>query len=227
MKAEQIAMYLDILSEQGFFISLIQHANDKTNRFICLIQVINKDGVAIYRPGVLPIDAADRYLDELQKGISWEQDVIHLFGKTFITHRRVAWFGDEPYEYKYSKIGRVAKPWTNVLKQIKEIVELSCDESFNSCLLNLYRDGNEGMGWHADNEKELKRNGTIASVSLGAERKFSFKHNASREVVNLNLENGSALLMRGEIQQFWKHSLPKSKKISNPRVNLTFRNIKA
>lgn len=192
-----------------------------------MIQIINKDGVAIYHPGVLSIDTANQYLIELQKGISWEQDVIHLFGKTFITQRRVAWFGDEPYEYKYSKISRVAKPWTNVLKQIKEIVESNCDESFNSCLLNLYRDGNEGMGWHADNEKELKRNGTIASVSIGAERKFSFKHKVSHEVVDINLENGSALLMKGEIQQFWKHCLPKSKKISKPRVNLTFRNIEA
>jgi alkylated DNA repair dioxygenase AlkB len=192
-----------------------------------LIQIINKDGVAIYHPGVLPIDTANQYLIELQKGISWEQDVIHLFGKTFITQRRVAWFGDAPYKYKYSKISRVAKPWTNVLKQIKEIVESNCDESFNSCLLNLYQDGNEGMGWHADNEKELKRNGTIASVSIGAERKFSFKHKVSHEVVDINLENGSALLMKGEIQQFWKHCLPKSKKISKPRVNLTFRNIEA
>ena len=191
------------------------------------MQIINKDGVAIYHPGVLSIDTANQYLIELQKGISWEQDVIHLFGKTFITQRRVAWFGDEPYEYKYSKISRVAKPWTNVLKQIKEIVESNCDESFNSCLLNLYQDGNEGMGWHADNEKELKRNGTIASVSIGAERKFSFKHKVSHEVVDINLENGSALLMKGEIQQFWKHCLPKSKKISKPRVNLTFRNIEA
>jgi len=192
-----------------------------------LIQIINKDGAAIYHPGVLPIDTANQYLIELQKGISWEQDVIHLFGKTFITQRRVAWFGDAPYKYKYSKISRVAKPWTNVLKQIKEIVESNCDESFNSCLLNLYQDGNEGMGWHADNEKELKRNGTIASVSIGAERKFSFKHKVSHEVVDINLENGSALLMKGEIQQFWKHCLPKSKKISKPRVNLTFRNIEA
>jgi len=192
-----------------------------------LIQIINKNGVAIYHPGVLSIDTANQYLTELQKSISWEQDVIRLFGKTFITQRRVAWFGDEPYEYKYSKIGRVAKPWTNSLRYIKEVVESNCDETFNSCLLNLYRDGNEGMGWHADNEKELKLNGTIASVSLGAERKFSFKHKVSQEVVDINLENGSALLMKGEIQQFWKHCLPKSKKISKPRVNLTFRNIEA
>ena len=192
-----------------------------------MIQIINKDGVAIYHPGVLSIDTANQYLIELQKDISWEQDVIHLFGKTFITQRRVAWFGDEPYEYKYSKISRVAKLWTNALRRIKEVVEANCDESFNSCLLNLYQDGNEGMGWHADNEKELKRNGTIASVSIGAERKFSFKHKVSHEVVDINLENGSALLMKGEIQQFWKHCLPKSKKISKPRVNLTFRNIEA
>lgn len=192
-----------------------------------MTQIINKDGVAIYHPGVLSIDTANQYLIELQKGISWEQDVIHLFGKTFITQRRVAWFGDEPYEYKYSKISRVAKLWTNTLRRIKEVVESNCDESFNSCLLNLYRDGNEGMGWHADNEKELKRNGTIVSISLGAERKFSFKHKVSHEVVDINLENGSALLMKGEIQQFWKHCLPKSKKISKPRVNLTFRNIEA
>jgi alkylated DNA repair dioxygenase AlkB len=191
-----------------------------------LIQIINKDGIVVYQPSVLSIDTANRYLIELKNSISWDQDVIQLFGKTFITNRRVAWFGDEPYVYKYSKIGRVAKPWTNALKQIKEIVELSCDESFNSCLLNLYRNGNEGMGWHADNEKELKQNGTIASVSLGAERRFSFKHNVSREVVNLNLENGSVLLMKAELQQFWKHCLPKSKKVSKTRINLTFRNIK-
>ena len=123
------------------------------------------------------------------------------------------------------KIKRTALPWTDELLEIKRIVENQEPVEFNSCLLNFYHDGDDGMSWHSDNEKELEKNGVIASVSLGAERKFSFKHKRNKEKIDLILGNGSLLVMKEQIQTHWMHQLPKSKKISEPRINLTFRTI--
>ena len=113
--------------------------------------------------------------------------------------------------------------WTPELLSLKEIIELKTGEKFNSCLLNLYHNGNEGMGWHSDNEKELGEHPVIASLSLGAARKFLLKHNQTKQKIAIILESGSLLLMKGETQEKWIHSLPKTKIIQKPRINLTFR----
>src|SRR5690606_17162899 len=165
------------------------------------------------------------YYERLMEEVAWQNDQTLIFGRLITTKRMVAWYGDEALEYTYSGMKKVASPWNTTLLELKRIVEHLTHETFNSCLLNLYHDGNEGMGWHSDAEKDLKENGTIASLSLGAERKFSFQHKQSKERIDLTLENGSLLLMRGTTQKYWLHQLPKSKKITRGKINLTFRTI--
>ena len=187
--------------------------------------IINKDGLAIYFDSLIPEEKSELFLLQLSKNIQWKNDESVIFGKHYITRRKTAWYGDRPFNYTYSKIKRTALPWTNELTEIKHIVENNESTRFNSCLLNFYHDGDDGMGWHSDNEKELEKNGVIASVSLGAERKFSFKHKKNKEKIDLILGNGSLLVMKEQIQTHWMHQLPKSKKIREPRINLTFRAI--
>jgi alkylated DNA repair dioxygenase AlkB len=138
----------------------------------------------------------------------------------------VAWYGDKSYAYTYSKTTKYALPFTKELLALKQLVEMKTGANFNSCLLNLYHNGNEGMSWHSDAEKDLKKDGAIASLSFGAERKFSFKHKIKKEIVSLQLEHGSLLLMKGTTQTHWLHRLPPSTKVNKPRVNITFRSIK-
>ena len=167
-------------------------------------------------------EQADFYFKQLLETIEWRNDEVILFGKRITTKREVAWYGDKPYEYTYSNTTKRALPWTKELLELKIIIEKESGESFNSCLLNLYHSGDEGMGWHSDAEAELKKNRAIASVSFGAKRKFVFKHKESKHKVELFLEHGSLLIMKDTTQSFWLHTLPKSKKIITPRVNLTF-----
>jgi len=148
-----------------------------------------------------------------------------MFGKRIITKRKVAWYGDQPYKYSYSKSTKTALPWTKGLQSIKLTVESLTHNSYNSCLLNLYHDGSEGMGWHSDDEPELLEDGAIASISLGAERKFIFRHKETKEKIELFLHSGSVLLMSGACQRRWLHRLPPTKKVHRPRINLTFRTI--
>ena len=157
------------------------------------------------------------------QSILWEKDEIIVFGKYITTKREVAWYGDSQYVYTYSNTTRQALAWTKELFGVKQIVEKCAGIKFNSCLLNLYHNGNEGMGWHSDDEKSLGKNNTIASLSFGAERKFSFKHKQTKQTVSVVLEHGSLLIMKGATQSNWLHNLPKSKNITQPRINLTFR----
>lgn len=187
-----------------------------------IVLIIN-EGHVEYIPNFFSIDSANEFSLQLFRKIPWESDKIKLFGKEIITKRKVAWFGSKPFKYTYSKNTKTALPWTKELLQIKELIENKTGEEFNSCLLNLYHDGSEAMGWHTDNEKELKKNGTIASVSFGATRKFSLKHRVKKEIVSVQLENGSLLLMKGETQIHWVHRLHPSKKVTDVRINLTFR----
>ena len=187
--------------------------------------IINKDGIAMYTDSLIPEKKSELFLLQLSKNIQWKNDESVIFGKHYITRRKTAWYGDRPFNYTYSKIKRTALPWTNELLEIKHIVENNESTKFNSCLLNFYHDGDDGMGWHSDNEKELKKNSVIASVSLGAERKFSFKHKKNKEKIDLMLGNGSLLVMKEQIQNHWMHQLPKSRKVREPRINLTFRTI--
>lgn len=182
-----------------------------------------KDGIVNYHGCIMEQESADEYFKNLLKTIPWENDVLNMFGKRIVTNRKVAWYGDRPYAYTYSNSTKSAFPWTKDLRELKQLVEKVTNEKYNSCLLNLYHSGEEGMSWHSDDEKELKKHGAIASLSFGAVRKFVFKHKETKEKVELTLDHGSLVVMKGEVQDYWLHQLPKSKKVKAPRVNLTFR----
>ena len=184
-----------------------------------------QDGIVNYLGIVLQAEEADHYFQQLLSHIEWENDKAIIFGKEIITKRKVAWYGDEPFAYTYSNTTKYALPWTKDLTALKTITEKASGETFNSCLLNLYHTGEEGMAWHSDDEKDLKKNGVIASLSLGAERKFAFRHKLSKEKVELYLPHGSLLIMKGTTQSYWLHRLPPTKKVLKARINLTFRNI--
>lgn len=183
------------------------------------------DGEVDYIGPVMGLTEAQQYFDLLMNSIAWENDQAQIFGKIIITKRKVAWYGDEAYSYTYSNTTKSALPWTKELQELKAIAELKSGETYNSCLLNLYHSGEEGMAWHSDGEKDLKPNGAIGSMSFGAERKFSFKHKTSLQKIDVLLERGSLLVMKGETQKHWLHRLPPTKKIRKPRINLTFRTI--
>ncbi len=187
--------------------------------------LLPKDGTANYFGKIISKEKADIFFNALMQHIEWRNDEAIIFGKKIITKRKVAWYGNQQYQYAYSGITRYALPWTKELLQLKALTETVSKETFNSCLLNLYHNGNEGMAWHSDDEKDLQKNGAIASLSFGAERKFAFKHKVSGEKVELHLEHGSLLVMKDTTQSHWLHRLPPSKKIMTPRINLTFRTI--
>jgi alkylated DNA repair dioxygenase AlkB len=182
-------------------------------------------GTVNYYGKIMPVVHADRWLARLLDQIEWKNDEAIIFGRRIITKRKVAWYGDEHFEYTYSNTMKRALPWTAGLLELKGITENISGESFNSCLLNLYHDGNEGMAWHSDGEKDLKEDGAIGSMSFGAERKFLFRNKKSKETIGLVLDHGSLLLMKDATQTNWLHRLPPAKAIKTARVNLTFRTI--
>ncbi|WP_028375658.1 alpha-ketoglutarate-dependent dioxygenase AlkB family protein [Leeuwenhoekiella sp. MAR_2009_132] len=187
--------------------------------------LLPRDGTVNYYGKLIDEKAANDYLNKLLTTIEWRNDEALIFGKKIITKRKVAWYGDKPFEYTYSKTTKSALPWTAELLELKEKTEQRTGETFNSCLLNLYHDGNEGMGWHSDAEKDLQKHGAIASISLGAGRKFAFKHKDTKERIDVFLEHGSLLIMKDQTQDHWLHRLPPTKRVTEPRVNLTFRTI--
>ena len=187
--------------------------------------LLPKDGTVNYYGKIIDQEEADAFYLQLLENIEWKNDEAVIFGKKILTKRKVAWYGDENFEYTYSNSTKKAIPWTPELLKLKALAEEKTGEEFNSCLLNLYHSGDEGMAYHSDGEKDLKKNGAIASLSFGAERKFSFKHKFTKEKVDLLLEHGSLLVMKDQTQSFWLHRLPPTKKIHTPRINLTFRTI--
>lgn len=188
-------------------------------------EIISTEGKCSYYGQIISNELATTYFNILSSSIRWKNDEIIVFGKHYITSRKSAWYGDENSSYKYAGIEHQPLNWTNELLEIKLIVEQICGVKFNSCLLNLYHNGSEGMGWHRDNEKEIIPNSTIASISLGAERSFKFKNIHNKQISEIKLQHGSLLTMEGPIQQHWMHCLPKTKKVNNARINLTFRQI--
>lgn len=182
-------------------------------------------GEVFYYGCIYSKNEADGLYDYLINEIKWHNDQVIIFGKLITTKRMVAWYAEDLFTYTYSNITKVAHKFTDELIKIKSFIEQQTGESYNSCLLNLYHDGAEGMGWHSDNEKDLKKNGAIASISFGAERKFVFKNKQTKEVISVALQHGSLLVMKGETQTHWLHRLPPTKKVRQPRINLTFRTI--
>jgi len=187
--------------------------------------ILPYDGTVNYYGRLFTSREADHYKECLLGNIEWKNDEAVIFGKKIVTKRKVAWYGSMDFEYTYSNTTKKALPWTKELLELKTIVEQKTGETFNSCLLNLYHNGDEGMAWHSDGEKDLKKNGAIGSLSFGAERRFSFRHKQTRQTVSLVLEHGSLLVMKDVTQTYWLHRLPPTKLVTKPRVNLTFRTI--
>ena len=183
------------------------------------------DGEVEYFGRVMSHEKAQHYLQQLLTTIEWRNDEAVIFGRHIITKRKVAWYGNQPFSYTYSNITKQALPWTPELLELKHLSEKLTAATYNSCLLNLYHTGEEGMAWHSDDEKTLGLHSAIASMSFGAERKFSFKHKQTKETISVQLEHGSLLVMKGGTQTNWLHRLPPTKKVNQPRVNLTFRTI--
>jgi alkylated DNA repair dioxygenase AlkB len=190
-----------------------------------LQNLLPQNGTVNYWDSVFTKNEADYFYNKLFSSIFWENDEVFIFGKHITTARKVAWYSENEATYTYSKITKKPHQFTPELLKIKQVVENITNQKFNSCLLNLYHNGKEGMSWHSDNEKELVKNGTIASVSFGAVRKFAFKHKQTQKTVSLYLAHGSLLVMKGQTQDYWLHKLPTSLKINEPRINLTFRQI--
>jgi len=191
----------------------------------CALNILPKDGGVEYLPELLSEQNSANLMNQLQTSVLWESDQLIMFGKKVTTRRKVAWVGDPSCSYTYSGVKKSPQAWTSELLSIKAQVEELAQSEFNSCLLNFYHDGDDGMGWHSDDEKELDANSPIVSLSLGARRKFAFRHKEDKTTISLYLENGSALIMRSPTQEFWQHALLKTKTVSLPRINLTFRKI--
>lgn len=185
------------------------------------------NGEVYYYGALFNSVVASEYFEKLLSSIDWKYDKAVMYGKQIVTKRQVAWYADKTYNYTYSGVTRKALIWTNTLLELKKSVEQKTGASYNSCLLNLYHDGNEGMSWHNDDETALKKEGSIASLSLGAQRKFMFKHNKTHEKVEFLLLNGDLIEMKGQTQSYWKHCVPKTTKVKWSRINLTFRQIDA
>lgn len=187
--------------------------------------LLPKEGTVNYYGKIFTEEQSEIYYVKLLNEINWQHDVVKIFGKEITTKRKVTFLGDEGISYKYSGKNKIAENWLKFILEIKSTVEQISGEKFNACLLNYYHNGSEAMSWHSDNEKEILKHSAIASVSFGAERKFGFKHNFTKEEISLILENGSLLTMKDEIQKYWKHKLFIESKITEPRINLTFRMI--
>ena len=180
----------------------------------------------VYIPNFYTSEKATEIFKILKETTDWQQDNITVFGKTYKQPRLTALFANNNFPYSYSNITMIPKIFTKVLSNIKHDVEVIAKHDFTTVLLNLYRDGNDSNGWHADNEKELGKNPVIASVSFGAPRMFHFKHRTLKdEKHKILLEHGSLLIMKGEMQHYWLHQIPKTKKEIGERINLTFRTI--
>jgi alkylated DNA repair dioxygenase AlkB len=188
-------------------------------------ELLPTDGSAKLYDWVLGDSNPSQVMQELLTTVPWSSQTITMFGKQYVEPRRTAWFGDDGASYTYSGITMAPLAWTPLLTSLRKICEEHSGGSFNSVLLNLYRDGNDKMGWHADDEPELGVEPVIASLSLGVTRRFRFRHRSTKEIVECELATGSLVVMSGLSQKYWVHEVPRQKRITEPRINLTFRKI--
>ncbi|GAA5317164.1 MAG: alpha-ketoglutarate-dependent dioxygenase AlkB [Candidatus Pelagadaptatus aseana] len=178
-------------------------------------------------PGFIGTDLADRWLTELQQSLNWEQSTITMYGKPVLIPRMNAWYGDDDCDYRYSGLTMTRNDWSPLLLTIRQLIQDKTGYDFNSVLANWYRDGNDSVGWHSDDEPELGKNPVIASISLGTTRRFVMKHRRRKDLApfELSLSHGSLLVMSGSTQHFWYHTIPKQRGVTDARINLTFRQI--
>lgn len=188
-------------------------------------EILPGDGSALLFRSFFCVADADSLMVELMASVPWESTRIPMFGREVAEPRLSAWIADPGVTYRYSGRSRVVHPWSATIERLRTRVESTSGTSYNGVLVNLYRTGQDHMGWHADDEKSLGPNPVIASLSLGAERRFDFRHRRTGETVTTVLPHGSLLVMCGATQRCWKHRIPKSSRVTDPRVNLTFRRL--
>lgn len=188
--------------------------------------LLPKDDELIYHGILLNAKESEKFFTALMEKIEWYNDSSIIYGKEITTKRKVAWYGSQAFEYTYSGTTKIATEWIDELLALKQLIELYTDSMYNSCLLNLYHNGSEGMAWHSDGEKDLVENGSIACLSLGAQRRFDFKHKITGEKKHFELPNGSLIEMLGETQKHWLHRIAPTVKVKEPRISLTFRQMK-
>ena len=189
------------------------------------LNVIQNGGYIIYQH-FFSISESNLFLNRLIESIKWKQESMNMYGKQVNFPRLTAWYGDTNKSYTFSGITLQPNSWTNDILSIKNKIEKHENISFNSVLLNRYRNGNDSISWHTDAERELGIRPIIASVSFGATRTFQLRHINTKEKLEIELTHGSLLIMQGELQHFWQHQIPKTKKVLGERINLTFRTIK-
>lgn len=187
--------------------------------------VVDNDGQTLLWPAFIAPAEAEELTERLIASLAWHTESIAMFGRDVAVPRLVCWYGDSGAVYRYSGVTHQPLPWTPELADLRQGVQSATAAEFNSVLANLYRDGNDSMGWHADNEPELGKQPNIASLSFGATRTFRLQHRKSKRIVTVPLASGDLLFMTGDTQKYWRHSVPKEPKIISPRVNLTFREI--
>lgn len=190
-----------------------------------MMPLVENDGQLFLEPGFLAAPEALALVDRLTRDLAWTEESIRIYGKTVRSPRLVCWYGDQGAVYTYSGIVHHPLPWHPLLADLRTRLEETTGQSFNGVLCNLYRNGNDAMGWHADSEKELGPRPCLASLSIGETRVFRVHHRKSGKRHSIDLENGSLIIMRGEFQRYWRHSVPRSKKTTQPRINLSFRHI--
>lgn len=189
----------------------------------CRDNFLPRDGELRYWGVVFSFDDASMWMQRLMNEVEWKPDEANIYGKHIITRRQYAWFSDRRETYTYSGVTRHSQCWIPLINVLRQQVEQYTGEEYQSCLLNLYPDGETGMAWHSDDETELVKHGSIASLSFGASRRFVLKHRTTQEKVEMLLNHGDLLEMRGATQSYWVHSIPKTKAVTEPRINLTFR----
>ena len=190
-------------------------------------ELLPYDGRAVLHEWVLGDASWESLMADLVEVVPWESHTIKMFGKEYPQPRLVAWFGDPGSDYSYSGLKMNVRPWIPTVSMLREAAERIAGVRFNSVLVNLYRDGNDKVSWHRDNEPELGEEPVIASISLGAPRRFKFRHLLTREVVETTLTPGSMVVMSGLSQSCWEHEIPRQAAVSEPRINLTFRQVHA
>lgn len=183
-------------------------------------------GETLFYPEFFPKKLSDHYLEQLQGTLAWKHEPIRMFGKMVMQPRLTTLYGDVNRPYGYSGISMTPNHWTVELKEIKDKLQEFTGIEFTHVLCNFYRDGQDSMGWHRDNEAVLGKNPIIASVTFGATRMFQIRHYQTKEnKLDIPLSHGSLLIMSGESQHHWEHQIPKTKRILSPRINLTFRRL--
>lgn len=182
-----------------------------------------ENGEFLFYPDFFPKQLSDNYFQKLKNNIDWKQESMNIYGKKIPFPRLTSWYGDQEKAYTFSGLTLHPNAWFNELIEIKSLIEPIANIRFNSVLLNLYRNGNDSISWHSDAEKELGINPIIGSVNFGETRLFQLRHKETKEKIDFNLRNGSLLIMRGELQHYWQHQIPKTNKFVKERINLTFR----